>query len=148
MSIRRNSIKTTEELTNEIKYAVDINRFKQDNKKEFLDISLSEYLTQLLVKHNVDKSGVFKHAQMTESTYGYEIFNGKKSNVSRDKLIRICFGFPLTCEEADEVLLLGKMRPLYPRDKRDALIMYALNNKYTIDKVNDLLFENKEKIID
>lgn len=148
MDLRTTSSKTTEELTNEIKNVDDINKFKKINDNEFLDINLSDYLTGLLTKYSVDKSTVFKTAHMTDNNYGYEIFSGKKTNVSRDKLIHIAFGFPLTCEETNDMLILGKMRPLYPRDKRDALIMYALNNKYTIDKVNDLLFENKEKIIE
>ena len=55
---------------------------------------------------------------------------------------------PVTIEEATRVLRCGKVRPLYPRDQRDAYVIFALKNRYTIDKLNDLLFESGEKVFE
>lgn len=133
--------KTTEELINELTTTEDIIEFMAENEDNTEHLSLSEYLNQLLEKYQVEKSKVFHRAKMIENNYGYELFRNDSKKPSRDKLIRLCFGFPLTIEETTKVLRCGKVRPLYPRDKRDAYVIFALKNKYTIDKLNDLLFE-------
>ena len=132
--------KSTEILENEIKNAESIEQFKRNNETEFEKSDLAGYLKQLLAKYNQDKSAVFSRARMLETNYGYEIFNGKKTNVSRDKLIQICFGFPLTLDETKTVLRLGNVRPLYPRNERDAYIMFALKNGFTIEATDELLY--------
>lgn len=140
--------KTTEQLMNELKNARDINDFVEENQEEMLDMSLSEYLRQLLDKYQVEKSVVFRRAKMTESNYGYELFRDDTKKASRDKLIQICLGFPLSIEETQEVLRYGKVRTLYPRDQRDAYVLFALKNGYDVDQLNDLLFEHGEKIFE
>ena len=140
--------KTTEQLMNELKDTQDIDDFVDENQDEMLDMSLSEYLRQLLEKYHTEKSIVFKRAKMTDSNYGYELFRDDHKKASRDKLIRICLGFPLTIEETQEVLRYGKVRTLYPRDQRDAYVLFALKNGYDIDQLNDLLFEHNEKIFE
>lgn len=139
--------KTTEELTNEIKSGKDIGQYLEENKGEMIDISLAEYLNELLDKYNLSKGEVLKTAGMSDNNYGYEIFRGVKKSVSRDKLIQLCFGFPLTCDEAQMVLKLGKVGILYPRVQRDAYIMFALSNRYSILQLNDILFEHEEQVI-
>lgn len=141
------SKKTTEELINEIKAAEDVDDFIEENRNEMIEISLAEYLNRLLNKYNVNKSDVFKKAGMSDTNYGYEIFRGDKINVSRDKLIQICVGFPLTYDETQNVLRLGKVSTLYPRVQRDAYIMFALKNNYDLYQLNDLLFEHGEELI-
>ena len=140
--------KTTEELVNELVATPDIREFLAENEDNIESLSLSEYLKQLLEKYKLDKSQVFHRAKMNENNYGYELFRDDSKKPSRDKLIRLCFGFPLTIEEATRVLRCGKVRPLYPRDQRDAYVIFALKNRYTIDKLNDLLFESGEKVFE
>ncbi len=140
--------KTTEIMINELTLSDDINEFINENKDNIETMSLAEYLNELLIKYGYDKSTVFKRAKMSDSTYGYELFRKDTKNPSRDKLIQLCFGFPLTIEKAEKVLRCGKVRPLYPRDERDAYIIFSLNKGYTIDAVNDLLFTNGKKIFE
>ena len=140
--------KTIEQLMNEIQSASDIGDFVVENQNEMMDLTLSEYLRQLLAKYKIEKSVVFRRAKMTDSNYGYELFRDETKKASRDKLIQICLGFPLTIEEAQEVLRYGKVRTLYPRDQRDAYVLFALKNGYDVDQLNDLLFEHNEKIFE
>ena len=134
--------KTTEQLINEIKKTKNINKFLDKNSIEKTDLSLSEYLRSLLEKYKLEKSDIFRRALMTGSNYGYELFRDDTKKASRDKLIQLCFGFPLTIEETQNVLCYGKFRTLYPRDKRDAYIIFALINKYNMTQLNDLLLAN------
>ncbi|MBQ8823374.1 MAG: XRE family transcriptional regulator [Lachnospiraceae bacterium] len=140
--------KTTNELMNELTSVTDVEKFLEENQDELLDISLSEYLRQLLQKYGLDKSEIFQRAGMKDNNYGYEIFRSDKKKASREKLIRICIGFPLTIEETQQVLKLGKVSPLYPRDTRDALILYGLKKGYDLNKLNDLLFEKGEDLFE
>ena len=134
--------KTTEMLINELKNTNEINAFVSENADELFDLSLSKYLQNLLIKYNLDKSDVFKRAGMSDTNYGYELFRNDEKKASRNKLIRICFGFPLSIEESQNVLRYGKVRPLYPRDERDAYILFALNKQYKLDELNNLLYEH------
>ena len=134
--------KTTEVLMNELKNADKIESFVTENIDEIHELSLSAFLRELLDKYKVDKSDVFRRGGMTGSNYGYEIFRTDEKKASRDKLLRLCIGFPLTVDEAQKVLRYGQVRPLYPRDERDAYILFALNKKYTMDELNNLLYDN------
>ena len=98
--------KSTEQLMNELKNTTDIEDFLSKNQNEMMDLSLSEYLRQLLEKYNLEKSDVFRRAKMTESNYGYELFRDDTKKASRDKLIQICVGFPLTIEETQTKSLI------------------------------------------
>ena len=140
--------KSTEMLINEIKTTDRIESFISENTEEIQELSLSEYLRELLQKYDLEKSDVFKRAGMADTNYGYELFRNDEKKASRDKLIRICIGFPLSVEEAQKVLRYGKVRPLYPRDERDAYILFGLNKKYTLDELNDLLYEHNLEIVE
>jgi len=50
--------------------------------------------------------------------------------------------FSLTDEETQRMLKLSCNRELYTRDKRDALILFALQRKMTILDANELLFSH------
>ena len=140
--------KTTEQLMDELHNCNDINEFIERNKTEMLNMSLSKYLRDMLIKYGVEKGAVFKRANMAENNYGYELFRNDTKKASRDKLIQICMGFPLTIEDAQNVLRYGEMRPLYPRNQRDAYILFALKKGYDMFQLNELLFEHGEKIIE
>ena len=134
--------KSTEMLINELKTTDKIESFVTENADEIHELSLSEYLRELLKAYGFDKSEVFKRAGMSDTNYGYELFRNDDKKASRDKLIRLCIGFPLSVDETQKVLKYGKVRPLYPRDERDAYILFGLNKKYTLDEINDLLYEH------
>ncbi len=140
--------KSTEMLINELKTTDKIESFVTENANEIHELSLSEYLRELLKTYGYDKSEVFKRAGMSDTNYGYELFRNDSKKASRDKLIRLCIGFPLSVDETQKVLKYGKVRPLYPRDERDAYILFGLNKKYTLDEINDLLYEHNLELFE
>ena len=96
--------KSTEMLINELKTTDKIESFVTENANEIHELSLSEYLRELLKTYGYDKSEVFKRAGMSDTNYGYELFRNDSKKASRDKLIRLCIGFPLSVEETQKVL--------------------------------------------
>ena len=138
--------KDTMTLQSELRHSESMEHFIKENQSEFDTMSVSEYLSVLLKKYNVDKSDVSKRGGFA-GNYAYQIINGNK-NASRDKLIQLALGFPLTLEDTQELLRLGGYAELYVRDSRDAFLMFALEKKYTMSELNELLYKNKKKMIE
>jgi transcriptional regulator with XRE-family HTH domain len=137
--------KTTDELTNQLKETKSLESYIDDNKSEFLSDTVSEVLNKLLIKKDLKKSEVVKASNLHRS-YVYEIFNGDKVP-SRDKIIAIAFGMCLDLDETQQLLKRCGHRELYSRDRRDSIIMFALNNKKSLIDCNILLSDSTEEII-
>jgi len=137
--------KDTAKLQSELKSAKSAEEFVQENQEELQVKSVAEYLNDMMIAYNLEKSDVVKRAGF-EGNYPYKIFNGMK-NASRDKLLQLAFGFPLTLEETQKLLRLGGHSQLYVRNNRDAFIMFAIEKGYGMQKVNQLLYENKKEIL-
>ena len=138
--------KDTMTLQSELRHSEDVEQFMEANQSEFDLLSMAEYLNKLLKKYKLEKSDVVKRGGFT-GTYLYHIFDGTK-NPSRDKLIQLALGFPLTVEETQKLLRLGGYAELYVRDSRDAFLMFGIEKKYELAEVNELLYKNQKKIIE
>jgi len=138
--------KDTVTLQSELKSSKSIEQFVEENQAEFNTMDVPAYLNEMLKKYNLEKSDIAKRGGFA-GQYPYQIFNGKKK-ASREKMIQIAFGFPLTLEEAQCLLRLGECAELYIRDSRDAFIMFALEKQYTLQQLNELLHKNGKKIIE
>ena len=75
--------------------------------------------------------------------YGYQIFSGKRIP-SRDKLISISFGLELSLEETQTLLKYAGFAPLYPKQKRDSLLIWGKNHQFSIYQINELLYTENE----
>ncbi len=138
--------KTTDELLKILQNKENIQDYIDENSDEMLDVNLSEYLEQLLEKYKMSKNEAIKNSGL-DQIYGYQIFSGVKANPSRDKLIQLIFGMGLELKDAQRLLRIGRAGELYSRNRRDSIIIFALNKKLDIDKCDDLLFEMNEKTI-
>lgn len=137
--------KRTDELMKMLNAEKQIEHYILENTEEFLDVPLYAYLNQLLKKYKIPKNDIIKRSCLNQ-IYGYQIFAGTKMP-SRDKLIALIFGFPLNLEDAQRLLRVGQVSELYPRKKRDSIILFGLRKQLHIQEVDDLLFELGEKTI-
>jgi len=135
--------KSTELLKSELKHAATLQAFMEENADSLKEKTASDYLLEMLIKYNTEKSEVLARANIS-GTYAYQIFDGRKT-AGREKLIQLAFGFPLNLEETQRLLKYGGYSELYVKNKREAYIMFALEKGYTIQRLNDLLFECGEK---
>jgi len=136
--------KTTEELLNEIKSEKEIKVFIENNEDNFEHLSLSSFLSEMLDVHKTSRSSVLKNARMNINNYGYELFKSDFKSPSRDKIIQLCIGFPLTVEETQHALKCGGTAMLNPRNQRDSIIVFSIHKGMNIDQINELLYKNKE----
>ncbi|MFR7511186.1 MAG: hypothetical protein ACLUUN_02720, partial [Muribaculaceae bacterium] len=120
-------IKQTDELLKELGNTSDINQYLSTNRDELIEQNVAKYLNELLEKkENLTKSKIIKSTSLSES-YIYDIFRGEKSNPSRNKLLQIAFAMSLDLETTQKLLKIAKVGILYPRIKRDSIIIFALN---------------------
>lgn len=137
--------KSTEEMWNEIKSADDYESFSVNNSEVFTSADISACLNNLLAEKNMPLKEAVKRSGL-DRTYAYHIFSGKKIP-SRDKLIAIAFGMNLSLDETQTLLKRTRNRPLYPKDERDSIIIYALLNNKQLDITNETLYERDFDLI-
>ena len=64
----------------------------------------------------------------------------EKTTKNRDVILKICLAGHFLLDEINTALKLYGMIPLYAKDKRDACIIVAVNNRiYDIDDVDEML---------
>lgn len=95
------------------------------------------YITALCRKMELTPEWVIKQASI-ERTYGHQLFNGTRKP-SRDKVIQLAFGFKMDVDGAQELLKASRKSLLYPRIKRDAAILYCLNNQKDVIETQSVL---------
>lgn len=138
--------KSTDELRHEITMATDMEDYLTRNQEHLLKDSLSEHLHMLLTEKNLRRADVIRGSLLGRA-YVYRIFAGDKIP-SRDKLIALSFGLQLTEEETQKMLKLSGNRELYARDKRDALILFALQRNMSIMDTNGMLLDHGYAVLD
>ena len=128
---------TTNTLLGKIVGCRDFREVLNDYENEFEEQSVSEYLRNLCVKRGLIPEQVIKKSQI-DRTYGHQIFNGTRIP-SRDKLIKLAFGFGLSLEETQKLLKIAGRSMLYAKLKRDAAIIFGLSHKMSVMEVQYLL---------
>lgn len=105
-------------------------------------VSLEEHLDALLDQKETSRAEVIYRARL-DTVYGYQIFNGTRKP-SRDKLLQLAFGFPLTYKETLTLLRIAGVGSLYVRRRRDSIIIFALNKGFSLEQLNELLEQEGE----
>lgn len=140
------SPENTEILNRKILKSTNIKEFIKENKGSIQKTKFHHQLFDLLEDNNLKNTELFKRAGLSES-YGYQLMNGKRQP-SRDKVLQIALGLSLTIQETNNLLKLAEKSALYVKDKRDAIVIYALNNDLNLMSTNDILYEEKCQTLD
>lgn len=121
----------TSALLQKLFVAQDLQTFIRQNEQDMQVPTFHEYIVRLCIEQNSIPEHIIKRASI-DRTYGHQLFNGTRKP-SRDKVIQLAFGFGMTVEEAQKLLKIADKSPLYPKIKRDAIILHCL------DKHKDIL---------
>ena len=133
----------TEELLNKLLSSPDPNSFLSSANPSRR--SLAEYLQQLLDEKGLERSKVVREAGLND-TFGYQIFKGTRK-ASRDKVLQLAFAMHLGLRETDRLLQAAGANELYCRNRRDAIIIFAVQKGYTLQKANEELYRFEEETI-
>lgn len=124
----------SDQLYTQIKNATSFAEFWERHKKRIVHQPLSGYLCAMLDKKGLKRSDVVVKTGL-DKAYVYQIFAGQK-NPSRNKLLTIAFGMKLSEEETQRMLHLSGHRELWPKDERDALLLFSIQRGMSLEDVH------------
>ena len=136
--------KDTSQLKNELSVTKNIDEFIANNRENFREYTLREYLNHLLSVKNLSKAEVIQKSCL-EQTYAYHIFSGRKKNPSRNKVLSIALAMRLSPDETQYLLYYAGAEQLYVRNPWDSVLWYALENHLTVLDTDILLSKLSEK---
>lgn len=129
--------KNTDTLQQELMSTNNLDRFLTENDASFRDVPLQEAI-HIFDEKGMSKAQLAKQSGISE-VYLHQLFSGRRFP-SRSRLLCLCFGLGATVDEAQSLLQQARHAPLYSRDRRDAIIIFALSHHMTLFEVNDKLF--------
>lgn len=139
--------KTTEELIIFIMKSKDnLESLMKHLESEQLDMELKDFFNMMLPKKGMTLAQVVQKSGL-QSAYTYQIFSGEKKHPSRNKLLALAFAMNMTLEETQQLLKVAHVQMLYPRNRQDLIVIYALREHCTLIEVNELLENLKEELL-
>ena len=138
-------MKNTNNLQQELMETATLDQFLSENQDNFNRDSICELLNRLFQKRRISKATLAKQSGMSE-VYLHQVFSGRR-NPSRNRLLCLCFGLNASLEETQELLKQCGFAQLYPKDRRDAIILYGILNGMDLFAVNDKLFTENEETL-
>lgn len=117
----------------------ELNEYNEIRSESTRFSSLSDYFCEYLRTHDILESDLIR-ASLIQRNYGYQILNGTK-NPSRDKVLALCIAAEMNYEDTQRALALADLGKLYPRRKKDSIIIFALQQHLSVQQTNELLYE-------
>lgn len=130
--------KTTQELLSLIQSTESIEHYLSENKVDMQDVTLDKYLSQLMEEKGLKVADVMNRSQ--QSDYVYKVFKNQRK-ASRDILLAIALGMQCDLNETQTLLRIATTARLDPRNKRDAVLIYAVMHQFTVIEVNEILYD-------
>ena len=122
--------------------APDIDSYIKNNQTSFAERSVTELLASFYQRQGLSKAELARRSCMSE-VYLHQVFAGRR-NPSRDKLLCLCIGMELSFDETQELLKEAAYAQLYPRIKREAVIIHGIVHHTPLEEINDRLFVEDE----
>lgn len=119
----------------------ELSGFYRENSKYLADDrkAFYYYFKDVIEEKNIFLKDVYSFAGMTES-WGGKIVTMERHTKNRDVIIRLCVAGHFALDEMNRALKLYGMTPLYAKDKRDAAIIVAVNNRiYDLGRLDEIL---------
>ena len=130
----------------------DFKAFLDDNQNEFsYSPKVGEYIKDVMKSRN-EEIKISEIAEITgiSKSYLYQIIPAReippktvKNNPDRKMLLAVALTLKFSLDETQHLLKYAGEAELYPRSNFDAVIIYALEKKYSVVKTNILLDEKK-----
>ena len=124
---------------NNINSESELDNFIKNTLSPIPKLTFSKYLDSLRISKKIKKSELIANADIHRN-YGYQILNGTK-NPSRDNVLKLCLACKLSIDESNRCLTLAGFNKLYSKNARDGLIIYFINNGYSVIDANLKLAE-------
>lgn len=142
----KNMIKIpTEELLKNLLKSNNIEKYIKENEEYFIDLTISQFLSEYISAKGLKKSTVIKNAEISE-IFGFQVLSGTR-NPSRNTLLSLCIAMKMTLDEVQATLKIAEFAPLYPKSKRDSIIILGITNGKNVCQINNELYDNNEETL-
>ncbi|MBD5084172.1 MAG: helix-turn-helix domain-containing protein [Clostridiales bacterium] len=137
--------KSTSGLMSELMKSESFDGYIKANNEFLKTQSVSDHINQIIAYKGLARADVAKTSGLNV-IYAYQVMAGSRKP-TRDKLLCLCKAMGLTVDEVQELLKHCGYAPLYPRRKRDAVILFVWEKSKGILDLNEALFQNGEKTL-
>lgn len=136
--------KRTDDLLEQLKLQnISYEDYLSENEDSFVVTDLTLFWKKAIKKSKMAKIDIINGADMGY-TYFYNIIGGK-SIPARDTIVKIYISMGLDIDDCQTALKLYNWAYLYPKNKRDSILIYALTHKLSLYEVEDMLVSQGEK---
>ncbi len=135
--IKRNTNKIINEMKNKKAHNIERNKF--------LDNDFHTFINDKIKENNLQKIDLLKKANLDEKN-GYKYLNGTKK-IKRDVALKILIILENDFDQIQNILKKYQYPVLYPKYKRDYIIISSILKKYDVDKTNEELKKNNEFLL-
>lgn len=137
--------KPTDEMMDKLLKSNNIEEYIKENKEYFVDLKICDFLSEYIKAKSLKKSTVIKNAEISE-IFGFQVLSGTR-NPSRNTLLSLCIAMDMTVEEVQSSLKIAEFAPLYPKNKRDSIIILGVANGKSVCEINNELYDNNEETL-
>lgn len=134
--------KPTDEMIDKLLKSNNIEQYIKENQEYFVDLTISRFLSEYIKSKNFTKSRVIKDAEISE-IFGFQVLSGAR-NPSRNTLLSLCIAMKMSLDEVQSSLKIAGFAPLYPKHKRDSIIIMGISKSDTVCTINNTLYDNDE----
>ena len=99
-------------------------------RNQLLSASIQDYFSRLLQFHGLQTGEAVRRADL-DKDFGRQLLKGERMG-RRDYYVQLAIGMALSVEETQSMLSFLGVGPLYALRKRDAAIIYALREGYSL----------------
>ena len=135
--------KTTTELLKELKrQSCSLPDYLSNYKDTFVNEDVKAFWENIIESKNYSKSNIINKADFSYC-YFYEVINGRKAP-TKDKVVRLALAMKMTVDECQRALKVSGRSFLHPKNRRDSILIYAIEQQMTVIQCNNLLSDNGE----
>lgn len=135
---------TTSELLKSLsKQNCSLEDYFSENDDQFVNEDIKAFWENLITERNYSKSNIINKSDFSYC-YFYDVINGRKMP-TKDKVVRLGLAMKLTLDECQKALKISGRSALYPRIRRDSILIYAIENHLTIFQCDALLSKHGEE---
>lgn len=134
---------TTQNMLQMLSQPEGIDQLDSDHALRSSEELFTQQLRRHLRVHGVSSAELGARSSLSRS-FVYQILGGDRIP-GRDVIVRMAFILSLTVEETQSLLRAARRGQLYPRIRRDALLIHALNQRMTLEQAEALLAARGEQ---
>ena len=130
-------MKKTDELEFELTHTKSIQTYMEENAAHFNEEAFVQYLSALVKQCGKTKTKIAADSHLSEP-FLYNLLRAEK-RPTKESVVKLAFGLSLDLPKTERLLQLAGHSRFYVRQKKDSLLMHAIQNNMDITEADNLL---------